>query len=165
VNRNVLIPVVLCVVVAACAEKPAPTEAFAPAFSYGTPGCFPGWTATQVCQLFEGPSATATAYCMYGECFEMNYGELVRVVAADERGEYPRTWFAWGDATLEGIGAPGCVLTQERKKTRVEIPADDIRCKARATVGTNTYHEHFASDPTKQCLGWLECKVPVVPAP
>lgn len=64
-NRTVL-SALLGAVVAACNEMPLPTSASAPAFAYGSPGCFPGLTATQVCQIFHGTSATATASCRYG---------------------------------------------------------------------------------------------------
>jgi hypothetical protein len=116
--------------------------------------------------LLDGASATPTGYCLYGDCFEVTSGELVKVVAADEEGEFPSTWFAWGDATLTGAGNPACLLKQEgKKKTRVEIPAGYIRCKAVATVGAYTYSEHFASRAETQCLGWIECKVPVAALP
>jgi hypothetical protein len=168
-NRNALVSMVLCVALAACTENPAATEApptFTPALSYGSPGCFPGLTATQVCQALDGPSATATGYCLYDDCFEITYGELVKVVAADEQGEFPSTWFAWGDATLTATGLGQCLLQQEgKKKTRVDIPADKIRCKAVATVGDYLYNEHFASNPASQCLGWIECKLPVLAGP
>lgn len=165
-NRNAFLPILLYAALSACTEKPAPTEAPAdhtPALSYGSPGCFAGLPAAQVCQALDGPTATATGYCLYEGCFEITNGELVKVAVADEQGEYPSTWFAWGDATLTGTGHPPCILRQEgKKKTRVEIPAGDIRCKAFATVGANTYYEHFASRAETQCLGWIECKVPVV---
>lgn len=168
-NRNALIPLVVCAVVAACNEVPDPTDttAPAPAFSYGSPGCFPGMTATQVCQYFHGPSSTATAYCLYGDCFEMTNGEAVRVVAADERDEYPGTWFTWGDCTLTtAFATEPCLLTQEgKKKTRIEIPTGATRCLTSAVLGSHRYFEHFASNPISQCLGWLECKMPVASVP
>lgn len=97
----------------------------------------------------------------------MTCGEFVKVVAADEQGEFPRTWFAWGDGSLTAtVGSPPCLLKPEgKKKTRVEIPAGYERCLASASVGLDTYYEHFAAVPTAQCLGWVECKVPAAPAP
>jgi len=88
---------------------------------------------------------------------------MVKVVATDDHGEFPRVWHAWGEVDLSPW-VIGCVLTQNgKKKTRVELPEGQPRCGAYCTVGSYTYYEHFVSNPPSQCLGWLECKVPVVP--
>ena len=132
-----------------------PTAAYRPTQAlYG--GCPTDLDAT--CRSFHGPYSVATGSCAYEACFEMAYGREVRVVAADELGDFPKTWFAWHEGTMAPAGGIVCGLTEEgKKKTRVEIPVDQFRCKVDLTTSERVYHEHFASNPTSGCLGWLEC--------
>ncbi len=115
-----------------------------------------------VCSYFHGGGAEATGVCTYGECFDMSYGEAARVVAADELGAFPSTFFLW----TEGADPVGtfhfpCVLTKQgQKKTRVQLPEGSPLCAASLQLGTYSYYEHFSSDPQVGCLAWLECKVP-----
>jgi hypothetical protein len=114
-----------------------------------------------LCRLYHGVESRATRWCTYDTCFEMNYGDEIRVVAADERGDFPRTWFTWSEERLTHLpGTPyPCDLTREGKtKTRVEIPEPGFRCTAALSTGEDLYHEHFASNPTSGCLAWIECK-------
>jgi hypothetical protein len=119
------------------------------------------------CQSFHGIYSVATGYCVYGMCFDMSSGNRsgIRVVAADELGSFPKTWFVWTDGLISP--APnilGCSVTsQGKKKVRVDIPEDQIRCLARLLVGTDIYVQHFASNPVSGCLAWLECTLPKVP--
>jgi hypothetical protein len=125
-----------------------------------------------VCGLLHSHAVglVATGYCVYGQCFEMSYGERVRVVAADGLGPFPKTWFVWPDkhSTDQLTNTyPGdqCSLTIQRNKTRVDIPDSNPipRCKAELKVGPYLYHEHFASNPASGCLAWLECRETIVP--
>jgi hypothetical protein len=99
---------------------------------------------------------TPTAWCQYEACFEMSYGEEVKVVAADELGAFPKMWHVWHEGTMEPAGSSPCLLTRRGSKTNVEFPGN--RCRADLTIGENLYYEHFASNPTNGCLAWLECK-------
>jgi hypothetical protein len=104
------------------------------------------------------PGSTVSGYCAYGACFEMSYGEAIRVVAADELGAFPTVWFAWHRSTVAPTGALPCVVTQRGNKTRVDIPAPGQRCSVDLVAGETTYHEMFASNPLSGCLAWVECK-------
>jgi hypothetical protein len=103
----------------------------------------------------------ATASCEYGACFEMQSGREVRVVAADERGIYPRTWFIWPDKdSAITPGFTSCILTEQGNKIRADIQDGFYVCRIELhnySSGT-IYHEHFASNPFSPCMGWLECK-------
>lgn len=103
------------------------------------------------------PGSTMTAYCALGACFEMTYGDEVRLVAADELGAFPKVWFAWHEGVIApSAGLTPCVLTNRGNKTRLEIPV--IRCAVALTTAEHLYYLHFASNPTNGCLGWVECK-------
>lgn len=104
------------------------------------------------------PGSEASAYCAFDACFEMTVSDELRMVAADEQGLFPRTFFVWTDRPLT---AADCVLTKSGKKIRVELPAGATRCRADLSSGEYVYFEHFASNPTSGCLGWLECRLPV----
>lgn len=121
--------------------------------SYG--GCPIDEQAT--CTLYH-PGSTVSGYCAYGACFEMSHGEAIRVVAADELGAYPKVWFAWHQGMVTPTGSPACVMTQRGNKTRVEIPAPNQRCSMDLTTDGYVYHELFASNTSRGCLAWLECK-------
>jgi hypothetical protein len=87
----------------------------------------------------------------------MNRGVDVRIVAADELGNFPKRWFAWtnGQAITTGFG---CALTKSGNKIRVEIPAALSRCSFDLFTNGYVYHEHFGSNPESGCLVWLECQ-------
>ena len=99
------------------------------------------------------------AWCTYEGCFEMTAAEEVRVVAADEQGLFPRTFFVWTDHSLAPTALEGCVLTKKGHKTRVDLPDGGTRCAASLTTSEYVYFEHFASNPASGCLGWIECRV------
>ena len=123
--------------------------------SYG--GC-PA-SATAFCSAFHAGSEP-TAWCAYDGCFEMTSGGEVRVVAADEQGPFPRTFFVWTDHSLTPTALEGCVLTEKHNKTRVDLPDGGTRCAASLTTSEYVYFEHFASNPISGCLGWIECRRP-----
>ncbi len=111
----------------------------------------------------------ATGWCLGETCFEMSYGEHIRIVAADELGDFPKLWFAWlpeGEHLVNIYPGDKCLLQEQGvKKTRVTIPSDAPipRCKTELLVGPYRYHEHFASNSSTRCLGWIECREDVVP--
>ena len=108
------------------------------------------------------PGSILTGYCANEEigekpCFDVSYGEEIRVVAADRLGDFPLLWFVWhkGDMVPEGIYP--CELTGKHK-TRVIIPEPISTCRADLVIGNYVYHEHFVSSPNTGCLGWVECR-------
>lgn len=124
-------------------------EEVTPDVTYG--GCPP--SPQEYCAAFHSGS-TALSWCTFEACFEMSYGGEIRVVAADELGPFPRTWFVWGWGDLLYAS---CTLTPKQHKTRVEIPDGRTNCRFQLEIGDYWYHEHFASNPTSGCLAWLEC--------
>ncbi len=130
-------------------------------------------TPTQACQLYHpyAPGLLGTAYCLGDDCFYMSYGERIRVVAADELGDFPQTWFVWtraGEDLVNTGGSEECLLSGNANNTwdhnRINIPPENTRhrCKAELETGGYLYHEHFASNPTTRCLGWLECREDII---
>ena len=111
--------------------------------------------AQQLCDLFH-TGTTPKNYCMYQECFDMSYAEEGRLVAADERGFFPKTWFMWHSGTLAPSGLFPCNVTRSGNKDRVEIAG--VRCQSTLTTSGHLYYEHFVSNPTTGCLGWIECQ-------
>lgn len=116
------------------------------------------------CSLFH-PGSKATHSCAFGACFEMNLGDTVRTVAADELGPYPGLWFLWTEATV--LGSPSCVLTSQGKtKVRIAFPDGIYRCRVDVETDDYFFFEHYASNPYTGCLGWVECRLPkVAPQP
>jgi hypothetical protein len=108
--------------------------------------------ADAVCRLYHGAYSHATGYCVYEACFEISKGAEVKVVAADELGDFPKLWLVWHEGTMT---PHSCVLREQRRKTKVQIPGD--KCYADLDINGRLYHEHFASNETTKCLGWVEC--------
>ena len=111
----------------------------------------------QACSLFH-PGSVMTSFCLFRDCFEMSYADEGRVVAADELGFFPKTWFAWNSGTLTPGAGISCNLAKSGNKTRIEIPAGQSKCSADLTTLEHLYHWHIVSNPTTGCLAWLECR-------
>ena len=118
-----------------------------------------GQCPLEYCSLAH-PGSETSAYCTYEGCFEMTYSPELRVVAADEQGPFPRTFFVWTDRSLTPSGAIPCILTERGTKIRVDLPAGATRCRADVTTDEYLYFEHFSSNPRSGCLGWVECREP-----
>ena len=106
---------------------------------------------------------TTTAYCANQDCFDVNVSSEseIKVVADDESGDFPKTWFVWHKGVMTQAGSSPCDFKKKSKshgKTPVNIP--DTKCRVDVKTNGHLYHEHFLSnpDPTKKCLGWVECK-------
>lgn len=106
------------------------------------------------------PGSIPTGYCAYGACFEMSYGGEVRVVAADDSGDFPRKWFIWHKDLIKSVGGSCTSTFQNKNKIRVDIPEERIKCRLDWETSEYLYHEHFASNPATGCLGWVECREP-----
>ena len=171
-KRLVALPLILFI--SACGDAPTELGSEGPKESSTLlqqsldyyPGC---WTTDGqlACNVYHGWGNTLnTASCLYEECFEMTRSIDVRVVAADERGDFPATWFAWHAGVLvSGLDptADKCILSQNGNKTRVEFEPGKTRCGARLMTEQSQYFEHFGSNPATGCLAWVECKVLSVP--
>jgi hypothetical protein len=120
-------------------------------------GCPPPEILQDLCNYYH-PGSVGTSYCEYRDCFEMNYADEARLVAADERGFFPRTWFAWhsGELVYPNYGYV-CGLKESGNKTRIEIP-DELICFTILETNNHLYYWHFASNPESGCLGWFECR-------
>lgn len=120
--------------------------------------------ADQVCVAYHGVGALAMAYCTYEGCFDVNDGAAIRIVAGDDEGPFPRTWFAWPESVVTPAGILPCAVRQQgKKKFRLDIPEPDPRCAAKLQFGGDTYVQHFVSNPATGCLAWLECRLPTAP--
>ena len=122
-------------------------------------GCPP---AALICSYYH-PGSIVTGSCEGDQCLEVNYGGGIKVVAGDDSGDFPRMWFAWHEGTMTlPQGLVPCELREKQLKksvkTRLEIPEGGARCSVDVMVGEHLYYEHFASNPTSQCLGWVECE-------
>jgi len=104
------------------------------------------------------PGSAVNAYCPGGECFKMNYGGEARLVAADELGVFPKTFFAWHEGATTPVGLNACLVRERGNKTRIDIPAELSRCVLRLTTAQHLYYWHFVSNPSNGCMGWAECK-------
>lgn len=118
---------------------------------------------TAACRFYHPSSVglVGTAYCLGEDCFDMNYGDHIRVVAGDDSGAFPDKWFAWPDEAPLDNTYPGipCLLDQNKNTTKTQITfPGTYRCKAEQRIAPFLYHEHFASNPMTRCLGWLECR-------
>ena len=113
---------------------------------------------------FYHPESEMTGFCGYEACFEINSSAdgVSAVRAADDSGDFPKTWSVWHEGTLEPAGTYPCLLTGKENKSRVHIRDEYVPPKCRVDLLTNDghykYHEHFASNPSTGCLGWVECK-------
>lgn len=116
-----------------------------------------------VCRVNDGPTAFwSGGGCIYGQCFEMSYGEAGRAHTMGDETLFPRQFFVWtpGAPTAPtGVGVIPCEIQKNGNKWRVEIPTGNNRCKVQVTVGEQVYFEHFVSNPATSCLAWLECKL------
>lgn len=113
-----------------------------------------------VCTTYH-ENSIATASCGYEACFEMNYGESIRLTVADDEGPFPQNWHVWHTAM---VYSASCLLTQSGSsaKTKLGIPGSPSlpRCYLTVQTSEHTYFEHFASNPLTGCLGWVECRAP-----
>jgi hypothetical protein len=165
VSLPALLPLVLIMVIGAfgCGEEAkAPLSVLGPALNQVQYGSCATTTPQEGCDSYH-PGSVATAFCEGEACFDMSYGQELRVVAADESGDFPRTWFAWHKGNMTPAGGFACGLRASGNKTRVEIPVDPPRCSADLQTNEYLYHEHFVSNPSTGCLAWLECREPPEP--
>ncbi len=122
-------------------------------------GCPPLSAADAICRSYHGPSAVWTGGgCLYAECFEMSYGEAGRAHTMGDETLFPKLFFMWTPGTPNGYTS--CQIEQSGNKFKLEIPAGSTRCRTDFLVGSQTYHQHFASNPSTGCLVWMECKIP-----
>lgn len=112
--------------------------------------------------------ADLTGYCGGLDCFEMSQGDEVRVVATDDQGYYPLTWFLWPEGAISPVAPEPlqqypCEVDESGNKFRVEIPfpPPPPKCTLKMEADDHLYYEHFAANQTKACLAWLECRVDV----
>jgi hypothetical protein len=116
------------------------------------------------CTKAHGPKSSATKFCANEACFYVNCGgeSEIRVVAEDESGDFPRTWFVWHKGEMAPAGTFQCELKKKQPashgKTPVKIPDTSVKCRADLNTNGHVYHEHFVSNPATKCLGWVECK-------
>lgn len=123
-------------------------------------------SAPWVCDYFTAGSGNLTGYCLGADCFEMKYAEEARVVAADEEGDYPLIWHAWHSGELMQINnSLACNFERSGKKSKIQIPKYPPHCVVWLATENHDYIWFFASDPEKQCLGWVECDVTIYTAP
>lgn len=148
---------------AACGEELTRSTVTAPRLDVAYRNCPTPATAGAACRAFHGENSVFTgSYCAYEGCFQISYGTGLRLVAADELGPFPRQWNAWLDGTVVG---GYCNLVSRNKLTHVLIPDGLTKCTVNLGVNGQVYHEHFASNPTLGCLGWMECTEPPVALP
>ncbi len=114
------------------------------------------------CTKAHGTKSVATKFCTGEECFYVNCGgeSEIRVVADDESGDFPKTWFVWHKGEMTPAGTFQCELKKKQPSGHGKTPVKIIDKKCRADLNTNghIYHEHFVSNPDTKCLGWVECK-------
>ncbi|WP_185244765.1 hypothetical protein [Citrifermentans bremense] len=113
-----------------------------------------------VCQIYH-PGSTMTGYCAYADCFDMSYGEEVRLVAGDDEGLFPRRWKMWNKhaADITQWGDFPCNIEPNGSKTKIWIPEGDTKCSVKLNSSNSSiFYEHFAANPLSGCLGWVECR-------
>lgn len=126
---------------------------------------------------------TTTAFCGYEQCKKGVTSEASGIKVEAPSGEgFPMVWFVSSTGKLKaGNFTFKCELVEQKDRTLVRIPRvvnipatanapaktvkDNIKCGVDLDIGDGqVYHEHFVSNPEKQCLGWVECQQPA-PAP
>lgn len=105
------------------------------------------------------PGSVLTAYAEGPHCFDMNYGEVTRVVAADDDGLFPRQWMFWTNKHPWDTSefAYPCKIRETGNHLKVNIP-DALHCGFSISTGKFTYYEFFVSMPQTGCVGWVECR-------
>lgn len=113
-----------------------------------------------ICAYFN-PGSVMTAYCEGDDSFEMNFAESVRLVATDDRGDFPRVWNLWTYFDEE-VSAIGCDLRDNpgnNGKYKMTITGEyGPICRVDVSAGDYMYYNHFAANPDSGCLGWVECR-------
>ena len=81
------------------------------------------------------PGTVPAGMCGYEECFDMNYGEYLRLMPLQNQGPFPKTWKVWHSRVPDSsaYGALGCQLQRSGNKTLVTIPPMWILHDARQT--------------------------------
>ena len=115
--------------------------------------------------------ATLDGFCLGGWCFNLNAGAyrqnsaVFDVVAQGGQGEFPKWWTATTSGNLSnkpGATYPCTVSNAGTFMKTIMIdadPAKEPKCVTQLnTTGNVIYYEHFVSNPTTQCLGWVSCK-------
>jgi hypothetical protein len=113
-----------------------------------------------ICAYYH-PGSMMTATCEGEYCFEMNFAESLRLVATDDRGDYPWVWNLWTYYNEE-VSAIGCDLRfnpGNSQKIKMTITGEyGPICRVDVSAGDFIYHNHFGADPDSNCLGWVECR-------
>ena len=99
-------------------------------------------------------------YCIGPQCFDMNYGAEMRIVAVDDEGLFPKTWHVWTGG--EVFNTPGGIACEEIRPTgnhdKIVIP-EGLHCSFFLQTDNHLYLELLVSYPETGCLGWLECEL------
>jgi hypothetical protein len=108
------------------------------------------------------PGSMVTGYCILDDCFTKSHAAAVSVVAADDEGLYPRRWNMWlkDDHETYLTGSFYCSFDRKNKKIKVWIEGPDPAlpiCRLDLESEVYKFYEHFGSNPSSGCLGWLEC--------
>ena len=136
------------------AQQPKPTEPATEAVGCPDP--------VQYCRSVN--QGEATKYCANEDCFDMNETEVIRLVAVDDAGDFPRKWNLWHQETLsKDLGTYPCVLDEKElkknTKTKLSLPENSNICVTVLKSNGHVYREHFVANPATKCLGWVECKL------
>ena len=113
-----------------------------------------------VCAYFH-PGSMMTATCEGPPCFEMNFAESMRLVATDDRGDFPRVWNLWTyfDEEITTIGCDLRFNPGNNGKIKMTITGEyGPICRVDVSAGDFLYHHHFGAVPESNCLGWVECR-------
>jgi hypothetical protein len=167
ITRALPVTVFLMIGFQACGLDPTATDdpASVPSFDaspqvegpYESCPYAPADLAARTCATYH-PGSVVNTFCFGGTCFEMNFGGEARLVAADELGAFPTTFFAWHQGVIAPpAGLIPCLFMERGNKTRINIPAQRL-CAVSLTTDQHLYYWHFASNPISGCLGWVECR-------
>lgn len=123
----------------------------------GAQSCPPPET---ICGYFH-PGSVVTAQCEGAACFDMSFAESIRLVATDDRGDFPWVWNLWTYYDEE-VTAVGCDLRPNpgnNGKFKMTITGEyGPRCRVDVSAGDYMYRHHFGANPDTNCLGWVECR-------
>ena len=115
-----------------------------------------------ICEIYHSGSKF-TAGCEGPQCFKMNYGEEMRIIAAEHQGLFPTLWHVWTRDPIDTDWFLYKCDVERKNEKHVKVHVPEIRfcgfhIQSMSPTGQlRSHYQHIASNPESDRLCWAEC--------